>query len=131
MATSKKSKFLQTALANVNKTKDEVIAEEVQDFVENSIIEIETQIASRQTNSIPMKELELKKAKSELVKAEKKLTTTRFSIYSSFEYYLERLNSAKSEVSEAEATIVRVNADIKELEGEVISFKEILADFQA
>ncbi len=131
MGTPKKSKFLVTALANANKTKDEVIAEEVQDFVENSIIEIDTQIASRETNAIPMKELELKKAKAELTKAEKYLEKARFSTSSSFEYYLENLNDAKRNLSVANAEIERINGEIKDLKDEVTSFKEILADFQA
>jgi FKBP-type peptidyl-prolyl cis-trans isomerase len=138
MATTKKTKivaggitntFLKNALAIANQTEDEKITQEVTTFIEDSIIEIETQIATREVQEIPKAKLDMKRTKAELAKAEAEFEKTRFAVSKDFSSYLTKRNAAKEKVEILSNQLEEDKERIADIEAEVEEFKQILTDF--
>jgi len=129
--TGKTSKFLSNALAAANQTEDEKITDAVTTFVEDSLIEIDTQISTREVQDIPQAKLALKRTEQALTKAQKAFEDTRFAVRPYFRDYLTDRNTAKTEVKRLEAQVESEKEAISDIEAEVEEFKAIKADFLA
>ena len=133
MATTKQNKFLATALTEHGKTEIDNLTEKVTTFVEDSIIECESQISERNTRSIPSKKMELKRATAELTEENKNHEKLRFSVPSggSFAAYLKHLNDSKRKIESLERNCENIKNEISLIEKEVKGFESILEDLKA
>jgi CRISPR/Cas system CSM-associated protein Csm4 (group 5 of RAMP superfamily) len=122
-------KFVTTVLAQLNKSEDVKQQELVEQFVEDSTIEVNQQIATLETSVIPGLKLKLQRAEKALQKKEKALETARFSTASNFEAYLQNREDAKDNVTYAEETVAEIKSEIKTNEEKLQEFKSILEDF--
>jgi len=128
---TKTSKFVNLVVKGLNKTEKDVAIEKAQRFVEDAIIDCETEISLIKTSKLPKLEGELKRAKAKLVRAEENFETARFSVAINLDAYiqvrenaLDSIDSCKQEIKSIEDAIAEENAQLK-------SYEEILADLNA
>lgn len=125
------SKFVTTVLANLNKSEDVKQQEAVQAFVDDAVIEVNTQIAQLETSTLPSLKLKLTREQKSLEKAQKAFETAKFSTAYSFEGYLQNRSYAKNEVENVQDNISDIEAEVKNTESQIAEFKEILTDLTA
>lgn len=125
------SKFVTTVLANLNKSEDVKQQEAVQAFVDDAVIEVNTQIAQLETSTLPSLKLKLTREQKSLEKAQKAFETAKFSTSYSFESYLQNRSYAKNEVENVQDNISDIEAEVKNTESQIAEFKEILTDLTA
>jgi hypothetical protein len=123
--------FIQKVLTGLNKTEAQKQEDTVKAFVEDSIIDCQSQIAHLKTSLIPSKELEIVRLKNDLAKAEKNYETARFSIASNFNNYIEKRNYANNAISEVESRIASKQSQLAQLNAELVAFEEVLTDLQS
>lgn len=128
-ATTPKITFYDKVMKELNKTDQEQQQEDVKAWIENAVIECQTQIQLISTCEIPKKELELKKAKNEYDAAKKNLEKSRFTISSSFETYIHNKNKAQELVSNCMANCMSIKIQIMDLQAQLEAYEEVLADF--
>lgn len=131
MAKVKETSFVKKVLAGLNKTEAQKQEEAVVAFVEDAIIDCQTQIAHLTTSLIPTKELEIVRLKKDLEKAEKNFEIARFSIASSFNGYITNRNDAQYIISEVKSRIASKESQLNQLNSELKAFEEVLADLQS
>lgn len=122
------NKFVAAVLKELNKSEQDKQLESVQEFVENSVIECETQIALLKTAELPKAQQQLKKAQNQLVQAEKAFEKARFSMSSSFDSYVENREFALDRVDDAKQAVAEAEQVIKNVQTRIATFEEILAD---
>jgi len=120
--------FKQKVLKGLNKTEKERQEEAVQTFIDDSIIECETQIALLETSSLPKAQNELKRANNSLEKAKKLYEEQKFSTASNFEEYVEAREIAEDHLSYCEDNVKKAENDIQNINKQIAKFKEILSD---
>jgi len=120
--------FKQKVLKGLNKTEKERQEEAVQTFIDDSIIECETQIALLETSYLPKAQNELKRANNSLDKAKKAYEDVKFSTYPSFEEYVEAREDALDNIDDAEGRVKSAENDIENINKQIAKFKEILSD---
>lgn len=123
------NKFVNQIVKNSSKSEKEILTEKAADFVEKSIISCSMQIQIKTTSEIPMKELEITKAKNTLAKAEKDLVSAQYSMPSdeSFESYVNGINQAKSRIHSAKQSISHLESQLSDLNKDLTSYNDILA----
>lgn len=127
-ATTKLSNFTEANLAEYNKTDRERQVEYVEDFRLNAIIETESVIGSLQTNTIPLLELDLKKAERTLETAERDYAKARVSTAYDYNSYLENRASSRRAIKSAQDSINAIKSKIEAQQAQLSLYKEILAD---
>jgi len=123
------SKFLTTALKDVNKSESDRIKESVESFVAEAKIDAEQQVGAYEAD-LKKLQLDLKKKQNDLKKAEEGFETARFSTATNFESYLNNRNSAQAKVFAAMQAVSSVNNEIAGTELTIKEFKSILSDFE-
>lgn len=134
MATIKKttvSSFVSKALAQANKTEDEVQLEKFTEFAENAIIDVELIISSIETGDIPRLNMELKSKEAKLVKARASYETTRYQIAATTAQYVTNRENALDAIDNIESSIKTTKDAITNKKQEVNLYKSILADFNS
>lgn len=126
----KMSKFVAENLKKFNKTEAEQQQEKIERFVEDSIIEAETQIAIVKTSRIPHLQNELKRLEINLKRAHQNYEESRFATASSFSSYVEKRENALDLIESAESTIQVKKQQIQEAENELRSLESILGDLK-
>jgi hypothetical protein len=124
------NKFVTKVLANLNKTEKELQKENIERFVEDSIVEAETAIAMVKTSKIPGYQNELKRLEVQLQRAKDNFEIVRFSTNTSFASYVAQRESALDNIEEVENKIQSKLNDINDAEAELKTLESILADFK-
>lgn len=125
------SKFVTTVLANLNKSEDVKQQEFVQSFVDDAVIEVNTQIAQLSTSTLPSLKLKLTREQKSLEKAQKAFEVAKYSTASNFEQYLQNRSYAKNNVADVKDNIADIQAEITQTEAQLTEFQEILKDLTA
>lgn len=128
MSKQVQNKFVAAVLKELNKSEQEKQLEAVQEFVESSVIECETQIALLKTAELPKAQQQLKKAQNQLAQAEKAFEKSRFSMATNFESYVANRESALDRIDEAKNAIAEAEQAIQNVQKRIAIFEEILAD---
>lgn len=134
MAVTKKptvSSFVSKALAQANKTEDEIQQEKFTEFAENAVIDIELNISTIETGDIPRLNMELKSKEAKLTKAKNDYEKTRYQIASSTAQYVTNRENALDTIENIENAIKSTKNDISNKKQEVLLYKTILADFNS
>ena len=121
------NKFVATYLADAGKTPEQVAVEQVEMFVEDSIIACELVIDTLE-NQLKTNETKLKRAKNELSKAKATYEKCRFSSAKDFDQYINNLNSAKSAVSFAKQIVANWESEVTKVEEQLVEYKIVYAD---
>lgn len=124
------SKFVAENLKKFNKTEAEQQQEKIERFIEDSIIEAETQIAIVRTSQIPHLQNELKRLEVNLKRAQQKYEESRFALASSFSTYVEKRENALDLIEEAESAIQSKKHEIQTAENTLKSLESILGDLK-
>jgi len=130
MAT-KTSKFVQAVVKGLNKTEKDVAIEKAQRFVEDAIIDCETEISLIKTSKLPKLEGELKRAKIKLTRAEENFETVRFSVASNLDAYIETRENALDSIDSCKLEIKTIGDAIADENTQLASYEAILADLNA
>lgn len=120
--------FEKKVKAELNKTEQEKQSEAIKEFVENSQIDCETQLALLKTSELPKAEQQLKKAELELQKAKKAFEKSRFTMTSDFESYVKQREEALDNVEYYESLVNDAKNAISNVSDRIATFEEILAD---
>lgn len=128
---SEKTSFIEKALADLNKSDADLQREKLEMFVENSVIECETQIGLIKTSKIPTLQVELKRAENELKQANAAYDKVKYTMTSSFESYVSARNEATKKINKAEDKVASIKTDIQAAETLLESFVEILSDLNS
>ena len=131
MSTSKKvSKFVAANLKKLNKTEKEVQQEKIERFVEDAIIEAETQIAIIKTSTLPRLENELKRLEINLKREKDNFEDVRFSVANSFAEYVSKRERVLDEIDGINASIFYKKAGIGDARAELATLELILEDLK-
>ena len=131
MSTSKKvSKFVAANLKKLNKTEKEVQQEKIERFVEDAIIEAETQIAIIKTSTLPILENELKRLEINLKREKDNFEEARFSVANSFTEYVSKRERVLDEIDGINALISHKKEDSENAKAELATLESILEDLK-
>jgi len=128
--TAKTTTVLERFLAPFNKTEQEKQSEKVEKFIEDSIIDCEEQINSRESD-IKRAEGAIKSATRDLERAQANLEVVKYSTASNFQEYLHNLSTANSKIDQARWNLEGAEEVKAELEKEKTQLEEVLGYFQA
>jgi hypothetical protein len=124
-----KANFVTKVLASFNKTEAQKQQESVERFLENSVIDCQEQISTRDAD-IKRADVAITRANTELSRAEANLETSKFSVASNFEEYIKILNVARQKVSQAKFEVSVAEKNKAVLEAERATLVEVLEVFQ-
>lgn len=131
MSTSKKvSKFVAANLKKLNKTEKEVQQEKIERFVEDAIIEAETQIAIIKTSTLPRLENELKRLEINWKREKDNFEEARFSVANSFAEYVSKRERVLDEIDAVNTLISYKKEDIENAKAELATLESILEDLK-
>ena len=125
-----KSKFVSENLKKLNKSEKEVQEESIVRFVEDAIIEGETQISYIRTNRIPTLQHEVKRIEVSLERANKDYEEARFSTASNFTEYVSKREEALDRIDEIKHQLSSKKAEIAQAEAELSTLEAILEDLK-
>jgi hypothetical protein len=120
------SKFKKTVIKNSKKSPEDLFSERVDEFVERASIELETQIVTRETNLIPLLELELKKLTSEETNLNKELNNAKFSVPNNLDVqtWLSSVREVEKKLHQNKLESGKVSSQIETYKAEVVKLQE-------
>lgn len=129
---TEKLNFVEKVLNESEKSEKEILREQLQDFVEDATLEINSQISHLETALIPSKKNDIKRHKREIENAEKAFENRfKFALENrNVESYVENRNRLESQLLQAKEVGEKLELELKELQEEVKKFQEIVSDFK-
>lgn len=128
---AKTSRFITAIIEDCNKSEQDLLIEEATIFIEDSIVECETQISLIQTSLLPNLMNKRTRANNELAKAQIAFGKSRFKTANTFTEYVMYRTRLEQNVDNAMNTVNDIETEIEEANQQLEKYEEILKDLKS
>lgn len=128
---AKTSRFITAIIEDCNKSEQDLLIEKATIFIEDSIVECETQISLIQTSLLPNLMNKRTRANNELSKAHTAFGKSRYKTANTFSEYVHYRTITEQNVDNAMNRVREIETEIEEANEQLEKYEEILNDLKS